>query len=79
MTHSYHETIAQLTRAFAFPISAYDGLVDQFIKELDEGLRVEGAMVKNTPLLMLSRLLSFRIGFDMANTVVLIGIMVASL
>jgi len=46
MTHSHHETIAQLTKAFAFPIVAYDGLVDQFIKELDEGLRVDGAMVK---------------------------------
>ncbi|KAF9338320.1 glucokinase [Podila minutissima] len=43
-THSHHETISQLTKAFAFPIAAYDGLVDQFIKELDEGLRVEDAM-----------------------------------
>lgn len=54
MTHSHHETIAQLTKAFAFPIVAYDGLVDQFIKELDEGLRIDGAMVKNTPLTTLS-------------------------
>jgi hypothetical protein len=49
-THSHHETIAQLTKAFAFPIAAYDGLVDQFISELDDGLRLEGAMVTNTVL-----------------------------
>ncbi|KAF9405941.1 glucokinase [Podila epigama] len=38
------ETISQLTKAFAFPISAYDGLVDQFIAELEEGLSRDGAM-----------------------------------
>lgn len=59
-THSHHETISQLTKAFAFPIAAYDGLVDQFIKELDEGLRVEDAMVTTTVLPLLSSPQSLR-------------------
>ncbi|KAF9146010.1 glucokinase [Linnemannia schmuckeri] len=38
------EVISELTKAFAFPISAYDGLVDQFIRELHEGLVYEHKM-----------------------------------
>ncbi|KAF8935725.1 glucokinase [Haplosporangium gracile] len=38
------EVISELTKAFAFPISAYDGLVDQFISELHEGLVYEHKM-----------------------------------
>ncbi|KAG0364755.1 hexokinase [Gamsiella multidivaricata] len=43
-SHAKPEVIAHLTQAFAFPISAYDGLVDQFIKELHEGLTHENRM-----------------------------------
>ncbi|KAF9181499.1 hexokinase A [Haplosporangium sp. Z 767] len=43
-SHEHPEIISHLTKAFAFPISAYDGLVDQFIKELHEGLTQENAM-----------------------------------
>lgn len=39
------EVISELTKAFAFPISAYDGLVDKFIGELHEGLIYEQKMV----------------------------------
>ncbi|KAF9932660.1 hexokinase A [Linnemannia zychae] len=42
--HANPEVISELTEAFAFPISAYDSLVDQFIKELTEGLTQEGKM-----------------------------------
>ncbi|KAI1311039.1 glucokinase [Mortierella claussenii] len=38
------EVIAHLTQAFAFPISAYDNLVEHFIHELHEGLTRENAM-----------------------------------
>ncbi|KAF9940714.1 glucokinase, partial [Modicella reniformis] len=38
------EVITRLTKAFAFPISAYDDLVDQFISELHEGLTQEDRM-----------------------------------
>ncbi|KAG0345828.1 glucokinase [Podila humilis] len=44
MAHSNQDTLAHLTRAFAFPISAYDGLVDRFIDELNEGLAKKDAM-----------------------------------
>lgn len=40
------EVISKLTKDFAFPISAYDGLVDQFISELHEGLNYEQKMVQ---------------------------------
>ncbi|KAG0208765.1 glucokinase [Mortierella sp. GBA30] len=43
-SHAQPDVIARLTNAFAFPISAYDALVDQFIKELREGLSQENAM-----------------------------------
>ncbi|KAG0206282.1 glucokinase [Mortierella sp. NVP41] len=42
--HANPEVISELTKAFAFPISAYDGLVDQFIHELNEGLIYEQKM-----------------------------------
>ncbi|KAG0372837.1 hexokinase A [Mortierella sp. AD032] len=42
--HANPEVISDLTKAFAFPISAYDGLVDQFISELSEGLVYEQKM-----------------------------------
>ncbi|KAG0282117.1 glucokinase [Linnemannia gamsii] len=38
------EVISELTKAFAFPISAYDDLVDKFIGELHEGLVHEQKM-----------------------------------
>ncbi|GJJ72238.1 hexokinase [Entomortierella parvispora] len=38
------EAINRITKIFAFPISAYDALVDQFIKEMDEGLQQENRM-----------------------------------
>ncbi|KAG0043597.1 hexokinase A [Gryganskiella cystojenkinii] len=38
------EAINRITKVFAFPISAYDGLVDQFIKEMHEGLQEENLM-----------------------------------
>jgi hypothetical protein len=43
--HANPEVISGLAKAFAFPISAYDGLVDQFIAELSEGLNQEQKMV----------------------------------
>ncbi|KAF9952298.1 hexokinase A [Mortierella alpina] len=43
-SHAHPEIIARLTKAFAFPISAYDALVEQFIRELKEGLSHEKAM-----------------------------------
>ncbi|KAF9121384.1 glucokinase [Mortierella sp. 14UC] len=42
--HANPEVISELTKAFAFPISAYDGLVDQFISEMSEGLNYEQKM-----------------------------------
>ena len=44
-SHAQPEINARLTKAFAFPISAYDALVEQFIRELKEGLAQEKAMV----------------------------------
>jgi hypothetical protein len=42
------EITLRLAEAFAFPISAYDALVDQFITELHEGLTQEDGMVRTS-------------------------------
>ncbi|KAI8362311.1 hexokinase-domain-containing protein [Mortierella sp. GBAus27b] len=41
---AHSERILHLSKAFAFPISAYDDLVDRFISELQEGLAKEDTM-----------------------------------
>lgn len=49
------EAINRLSKVFAFPISAYDALVDQFIKEMHEGLQEEQLMVNvlSSPIAMI--------------------------
>ncbi|KAF9916812.1 glucokinase [Lobosporangium transversale] len=44
LSHADPEVISRLTDAFTLPTSAYDALVDQFIKELNQGLAHKGQM-----------------------------------
>ncbi|KAI8596589.1 hexokinase-domain-containing protein [Dissophora ornata] len=44
LTNAQPEVIARLNKAFAFPISAYDALVEQFMKELHDGLTEDNFM-----------------------------------